>query len=104
MRMDNMCVQVDAVMTADTGAGSISAVLLAASESSQPQAGRQHQQGADTQRTAYLLAYLSVLIVSSKFQSAGPTLATITVLVLPPKLSCRSRVSLESLRIHDNTC
>jgi hypothetical protein len=47
---------------------------------------------------ADLLAYLSVLIVSSKFQSAGPTLATMTVLVLPPKLSCNSRVSLESLQ------
>mmetsp|Transcript_7571 Transcript_7571/g.11145 ORF Transcript_7571/g.11145 Transcript_7571/m.11145 type:complete len:371 (-) Transcript_7571:851-1963(-) len=43
------------------------------------------------------LAYLSVEIVSSKFQSAGPMFAHITVLVLPPRESCSSFVSLESL-------
>jgi len=48
-------------------------------------------------RLHHLLAYLKVLMVSSKFQSAGPMFATITVLVLPPRLSCKRRVSLESL-------
>lgn len=48
--------------------------------------------------SCHLLAYLRVLMVSSKFQSAGPMFATITVLVLPPRLSCRRRVSLESLQ------
>mmetsp|Transcript_5045 Transcript_5045/g.15301 ORF Transcript_5045/g.15301 Transcript_5045/m.15301 type:complete len:219 (-) Transcript_5045:647-1303(-) len=43
------------------------------------------------------LAYLRVESVSSKFMSAGPTLAIMRVLVFPPKESCSIRVSLESL-------
>lgn len=44
-----------------------------------------------------LLAYLSVLWVSSYDLDEGLTLAIITVLQLPPKESLRSRVSLLSL-------
>mmetsp|Transcript_11029 Transcript_11029/g.28282 ORF Transcript_11029/g.28282 Transcript_11029/m.28282 type:complete len:492 (+) Transcript_11029:544-2019(+) len=39
-------------------------------------------------------AYLSVLSVSSMQESAGLTHATITVLALPPRLSCSTRVNL----------
>lgn len=42
------------------------------------------------------LAYRSVLSVSSWLQAAGPTLAIMTVRVLPPSESCSRRVSLES--------
>ena len=44
-----------------------------------------------------LLAYFSVFNVSMKSLSAGLTQATISVWELPPRLSCRSLVSLLSL-------
>lgn len=45
-----------------------------------------------------LLAYLSVLLVSSKSASHEDMQEISTVRALPPKLSCSSRVSLESLQ------
>lgn len=46
-----------------------------------------------------LFAYLSVLNVSSKFQSAGPMLAIITVFVFPPRESYTSS-ALHLYHIH----
>ena len=43
-----------------------------------------------------LLAYFSVLRVSSRLASAGEMQATITVRELPPRESCNRRVSFES--------
>ena len=44
-----------------------------------------------------LAAYCSVDSVSSRLMEAGDTVAMIDVFVLPPRESCRSRVSLDSL-------
>ena len=44
-----------------------------------------------------LFAYFNVERLSSKLYAEGPILAIITVLVLPPKESCKRRVSWESL-------
>jgi hypothetical protein len=44
----------------------------------------------------YLLAYFSVLMVSSNCAEAGDTFAIMTVLQLPPRLSFNNRVSFES--------
>ena len=48
-----------------------------------------------------LAAYCSVEMVSSRLMEAGDTVAMIDVFVLPPKESCRSRVSFDSLEKTD---
>ena len=45
-----------------------------------------------------LLAYFSVLIVSSNYEEAGETQFIITVLLLPPKESFKILVNFESLK------
>lgn len=67
--------------------------------------GTANMQAPEGMLHAYLLAYLSVLFVSSKSASQLEIQLISTVSAFPPKLSCSSRVSLESLGsyIHNNS-